>query len=53
MEYMIGGDLKKLLAKKKTLKEDEASFYLTELVLTINSIHSTGVINRDLKTDKS
>ena len=35
MEYLAGGDLMTLLMKKDILTEDEARFYLAEMVLSI------------------
>lgn len=51
MEYMAGGDLMTLLMKKDILTEDEAKFYIAELVLAVDSIHKMNYIHRDLKPD--
>ncbi|KAM3128981.1 hypothetical protein pb186bvf_018898 [Paramecium bursaria] len=51
MEYMVGGDLMTLLMKKDILSEEEAKFYIAELVLAVDSIHKMNYIHRDLKPD--
>ena len=40
-----------LLIKKDILTADESRFYIGELVLAIESVHSIGYIHRDLKPD--
>ena len=40
-----------LLMKKDILTEDEAKFYIAELVLAVDSIHKMNYIHRDLKPD--
>lgn len=51
MEYLAGGDLMSLLIKREVLTEPEARFYLSELVIAVQSIHELGFIHRDLKPD--
>ena len=51
MEYCPGGDLMNLLIEKDILTEEEAKFYLAELVLSIESIHKLDCIHRDIKPD--
>ena len=51
MDYLPGGDLMSLLIKKDILTEDEARFYIAELVLAIEDLHKLGCIHRDLKPD--
>lgn len=51
MEYLPGGDLMNVLIKKDILTEEEAKFYISELVLAIDSIHKMNYIHRDLKPD--
>ena len=50
-EYMIGGDFGYLLNEYKCLDEEVAKFYITELILAIDSLHSASIIHRDLKPD--
>ena len=40
-----------LLIKKDILTEDEAKFYIAELILSIESIHKLDCIHRDIKPD--
>ena len=51
MEYLPGGDLMNLFIKKDILTEDEARFYIAELILAIESIHKLDCIHRDIKPD--
>lgn len=40
-----------VLMKKDILTEEEAKFYIAELVLAVDSIHKMNYIHRDLKPD--
>ncbi|XP_023514772.1 serine/threonine-protein kinase 38-like [Cucurbita pepo subsp. pepo] len=51
MEYLPGGDMMTLLMRKDTLTDDEARFYVGEIVLAIESIHRHNYIHRDIKPD--
>ena len=51
MEYLPGGDLMNLLIKKDILTEEESRFYVAEMVLAIETVHSLDYIHRDLKPD--
>lgn len=50
-EYMIGGDFGYLLHQYQALDEIIAKFYLAELILAIDHLHSLKIIHRDLKPD--
>lgn len=51
MEFLPGGDFMGLLIEKDVLTEDEAKFYVSELVLAIESVHKLNCIHRDIKPD--
>ena len=51
MEYLGGGDLMTLQMKKDILSEQEAKFYMAEMVLAIECVHKMNYIHRDLKPD--
>lgn len=49
MEFIDGGDLKKLLQEEVLFSEQEAKFYLAEIIFGISYLHSQKIIHRDLK----
>lgn len=51
MEYMIGGDLKSLLATYGFFEESAARFYTAEITLALQYLHEHGIIHRDIKPD--
>ena len=51
MDYLPGGDMMTWLIKKEFFSEDEAKFYLAEIVLAVHSIHQLEYVHRDLKPD--
>lgn len=52
MDYYCGGDLLTLLSKfEDKLPEDMAKFYITEMILAVNSIHQLKYVHRDIKPD--
>ena len=51
MDYVPGGDLMALLIKCGIFEEQLARFYISELVLAIESVHKLGFIHRDIKPD--
>lgn len=51
MELMPGGDLRMLLEREVRLLENEAAFYVAEVLLAIECLHAQGLIHRDLKPD--
>lgn len=46
---MKGGDFSNILSLYCALDEDVAKFYIAEIVLAIESLHSKNIIHRDLK----
>jgi len=51
LDYCPGGDLSLHLANKGTFTEDESRFYLAELILAVEHLHSKDIIYRDLKPE--
>ena len=51
MELCQGGDLLNLLKKNTKLKEDQAKFYIAEILLALDEIHRLGCIHRDVKPE--
>lgn len=51
MEYLKGGDFAKILKNYIRLDETVAKFYVAEIVLAIDYLHSIGIVHRDLKPD--
>eukprot|EP00330_Aristerostoma_sp_ATCC50986_P005652 CAMPEP_0114590698 /NCGR_PEP_ID=MMETSP0125-20121206/12910_1 /TAXON_ID=485358 ORGANISM="Aristerostoma sp., Strain ATCC 50986" /NCGR_SAMPLE_ID=MMETSP0125 /ASSEMBLY_ACC=CAM_ASM_000245 /LENGTH=222 /DNA_ID=CAMNT_0001788373 /DNA_START=402 /DNA_END=1071 /DNA_ORIENTATION=+ len=51
IDLCTGGDLSLHLARKIAFTEDEARFYVAELVLAIEHLHSFDVLYRDLKPE--
>ena len=51
MEFLPGGDFMNLLIKKDKLTEEEAKFYIAELICAVESIHKLDCIHRDIKPD--
>lgn len=51
IDYCSGNDLSYHLAKQVIFEEEVAKFYIAELVLAIEHIHSLNVVYRDLKPE--
>ncbi|KAJ3103450.1 serine/threonine protein kinase psk1, partial [Physocladia obscura] len=51
LQYAPGGELFSHLANQRMFDEDTAAFYIGELVLAIEHLHSLGIIYRDLKPE--
>ena len=51
MDFLPGGDLMTLLMRKDILSEDESRFYISQTILSIESVHKVNYIHRDLKPD--
>jgi len=51
MELMIGGDFGHILEKLGALEEDDARFYIAEIILALGNLHQLGIVHRDLKPD--
>ncbi|KAL5238840.1 hypothetical protein ACI65C_006250 [Semiaphis heraclei] len=51
MEFVRGGDLMYLMERKRKLPENHARFYVAEISLALNYLHTRGIIYRDLKLE--
>jgi len=51
MEYLAGGELFMQLQKERMLMEDTAIFYLSQVLLALEHLHTQGIIYRDLKPE--
>ncbi len=51
MEYLEGGELLKYLTDRKTLSEEEARHFFTQIVDAISYVHKEFLIHRDLKLE--
>lgn len=51
MDYCSGGDMAFHLAKSIIFDENIAKFYIAQLVIAIEYLHSLNVIYRDLKPE--
>ncbi len=48
MEYLIGGDLKSLLAVHGYFEEPMARFYAAEIALALSYLHRRDIIHRGI-----
>mmetsp|Transcript_24373 Transcript_24373/g.35771 ORF Transcript_24373/g.35771 Transcript_24373/m.35771 type:complete len:671 (+) Transcript_24373:193-2205(+) len=51
MDFLAGGELFFHLRRRGLIMEKEANFYLAEMILAIEFLHSMGIIHRDLKPE--
>ncbi|KAJ8043873.1 Ribosomal protein S6 kinase beta-1 [Holothuria leucospilota] len=51
LEYLPGGELFVHLEREGIFMEDTAAFYLSEILLAIEHLHTEGIIYRDLKPE--
>ena len=51
MEYIPGGDVATLLKSLGCLTESWAKQYIAELIVAVDSLHTQGILHRDLKSD--
>ncbi|XP_015925252.1 ribosomal protein S6 kinase 2 beta isoform X2 [Parasteatoda tepidariorum] len=51
LDFLKGGDLFTRLSKEVMFTEEDVKFYLAELALALDHLHSLGIIYRDLKPE--
>ncbi|XP_044259152.1 ribosomal protein S6 kinase 2 beta isoform X2 [Tribolium madens] len=51
LDFLRGGDLFSRLSKEVMFTEEDVKFYLAELALALNHLHTIGIIYRDLKPE--
>ncbi|CAG8700025.1 20193_t:CDS:2 [Gigaspora margarita] len=51
LDLMLGGDLRFHLERQAFMKEDVVKFYVAEVSLGLNYLHSKKIVHRDLKPD--
>ncbi|GAB0090363.1 citron rho-interacting kinase [Sergentomyia squamirostris] len=51
MEYLPGGDLLSLMIRNGAFEEEHAQFYLAEMIMSLNALHTMGYVHRDVKPE--
>ena len=51
MDLLSGGDLRYHLGKKKKFSEKETKFFISNIILALEYIHSKNIIHRDIKPE--
>ena len=51
MDYLTGGDLRYQISKKDYFTESQTKFFLTNIILGLEYIHSNNIIHRDIKPE--
>ncbi|XP_018085436.1 ribosomal protein S6 kinase alpha-6 isoform X1 [Xenopus laevis] len=51
LDFLRGGDVFTRLSKEVMFTEEDVKFYLAELALALNHLHSLGIVYRDLKPE--
>ncbi|ORZ20903.1 kinase-like domain-containing protein [Lobosporangium transversale] len=51
LDLMLGGDLRFHLERTGPMREDVVRFYIAEIALALDALHTQNIIHRDLKPD--
>ena len=51
MDLLTGGDLRYHIAHKRTFSERETKFFISNMILALEYIHSKNIIHRDIKPE--
>ena len=51
LEYVSGGELKLKIRQQVFMNEKDSRFYLSEIILAIESMHDMGILYRELKPE--
>ena len=51
MDFLAGGELFLRLGREGIFRESTAAFYLGEIILALDHLHTSGVLHRDLKPE--
>ena len=51
MDLLTGGDLRYHIAYKKTFSENETRFFISNMILALEYIHSKNILHRDIKPE--
>ena len=50
-DYLEGGDLRYQLSKNKTFTETQTKFLISNLLLSLDYLHTNNIIHRDIKPE--
>ena len=50
-DYLEGGDLRFQLTKNKTFSENQTKFFIANLLLSLDYLHTNNIIHRDIKPE--
>jgi p90 ribosomal S6 kinase len=52
LDFLRGGDLFTRLTREHRIEEEDARFYLAQILLALEYMHLLGIVYRDLKPEK-